>query len=62
MKKGEGCENLYLLRICDGKRLHRCCRELGGFMLKHWRCVGRESKECPKHPDTSISGGGTPSV
>lgn len=36
----------------DGKlsaRRVRCCTLRGdsGFMLKHWKCVGRDSAECP---------------
>lgn len=26
-----------------------CCRLRHGFMIKHWKCVGLDNKECPNH-------------
>ena len=47
MKKGEGCENLYLRIFGGNPRKYRCCRKLDGFMLKHYKCLGRDHKDCP---------------
>lgn len=53
MKKGEGCKNLYTVQTPavhgegHNKAKHRCCEKLGGFMLKNWRCVGKDSPDCP---------------
>jgi hypothetical protein len=51
-KKGDGCFNLYLLRTSDefgieSKRSNRCCYKRYGITLKSWRCVGKDSQECP---------------
>ena len=59
MKKGEGCKHLYYFLIgghtgapfTDGKRnpprKWRCCAKRAGFMLKMWRCLGKDSPQCP---------------
>ena len=45
-KDGHECEHLYLLRL-RGTRNYKCCDLSSGFLLSHWRCVGRQSPECP---------------
>lgn len=52
-KKGEGCKNLRFIRTPavygsgHNKANHRCCTERAGIFLKQWRCVGKESPDCP---------------
>ena len=29
------------------KRVTWCCRERHGFMLSHWKCVGKDHPDCP---------------
>ena len=58
MKKGHKCKHLYLLQIRKGGRRYRCCDRLGGFMLKHWRCVGDDSAECPRKKDGGLQESG----
>jgi hypothetical protein len=47
VKKGQGCNHLYLLSLCEGKRKYRCCDLRFGCLFKHWRCVGTSDKQCP---------------
>lgn len=49
---GAGCPKLYWVRPSGedntpSKRSHRCCSLKHGFMLKHWKCTGRASPDCP---------------
>lgn len=58
VKKGEGCVNLCLRStpavnhetgngMTQNRRKHRLCSKRGGFMLSHWKCVGRDNPGCP---------------
>jgi hypothetical protein len=46
------CRHMYWLRTTGrsgtpSKKLIRCCDERHGFMIKHWRCAGPTSQQCP---------------
>jgi len=53
MKNGEGCVSLCFLQIANvhdsgvGKKKYRVCNRRMGIFLKQWRCVGKDSPECP---------------
>jgi len=46
-RKGKDCKYVCLLSLVDGGRRYRCCVKFDGFMLKHWRCVGKDHPDCP---------------
>lgn len=41
------CRLRYALRIENSKRITYLCRARHGFMVKHWKCVGRNHENCP---------------
>ena len=47
MKNGQGCRNLTLTSLNHGSRKYRCCRARSGISLASFRCVGKDSPDCP---------------
>lgn len=42
------CPEEYWLRVAASLRLTRACKKrTGGFMVNHWKCLGRDHKDCP---------------
>jgi len=58
-KDHDTCKHGRLLQCSPygAARKHRVCSLLNGFMLKHWRCVGKDSAECPGYVLRETEGG-----
>jgi hypothetical protein len=51
-KRAGNCKNVYGMYVVGGvssmsQRVTWCCEKRHGFMVKHWKCVGVDNKDCP---------------
>lgn len=46
-KNTRQCELLCAMKFNESSKTTYCCRERYGFIIKHWKCVGRGEKGCP---------------
>ena len=42
------CELRRAVKFNGSSRITRCCKDRHGFMIKHFKCVGKGHNECPK--------------